>query len=84
MPNINLKKKFDTLKLKFGDNFESMKESFFSEINLFKMKILQPNANVSELFDSSEIKQLQDEIIFLREELKNKNNTIKYVLDQLS
>ena len=61
-----------------------MKESFFSEINLFKMKILQPNANVSELVDSSEIKQLQDEIIFLREELKNKNNTIKYVLDQLS
>ena len=48
------------------------------------MKILQPNANVSESVDSSEIKQLQDEIIFLREELKNKNNTIKYVLDQLS
>ena len=50
------------------------------------MEILQPNTNVSESIDSSErlIKQLQDEIIFLREELWKKNNTIKCVLDQLS
>ena len=50
------------------------------------MKILQPNTNVSESIDSSKklIKQLQNEIILLREELRNKNNTIKHVLDQLS
>ena len=48
--------------------------------------MLQPKTNVSESIDSSErlIKELQDEIIFLREELRNKNNTIKCVLDQLS
>ena len=48
--------------------------------------MLQPNTNVSESIDSLErlIKRLQDEIIFLREELRNKNNTIKCGLDQLS
>ena len=56
------------------------------EINSFKMDMLQPNTNVSELIDSSErlLKPVQDEFIFLRDELKNKNNTIKCVLDQLS
>ena len=71
---------------KFINDFESMKELFLLEINSFKMEMLQPNTNVSESIDSSErpIKQLQDEIKFLREELTNKNNTIKCVLDQLS
>ena len=71
---------------KFIYDFESMKELFLLEINSFKMEMLQPNTNVSESIDSSErpIKQLQDEIKFLREELTNKNNTIKCVLDQLS
>ena len=72
--------------MKFIDDFESMKESFFSEINSLKMEMLQPNTKISESTDSAErlIKQLQDEIIFLREELRNKNITIKCVLDQLS
>ena len=50
------------------------------------MEMSQSNANVSESVDSSEklIKQLQNEIILLREELRNTNNTIKHVLDQLS
>ena len=50
------------------------------------MDILQLNTNVSESIDSSErlLKPVQDEVIFLRDELKNKNNTIKCVLDQLS
>ena len=50
------------------------------------MKMLQPNTNVSESIDLSErlIKQFQDEIIFFRQELRNKDNTIKCVLDQLS
>ena len=53
--------------MKFIDDVENMKESFFSEINSFKMEMWQPNTNVSESTDSSErlIKQLQDEIIFL-------------------
>ena len=81
---ISLKKKFNPLKTKFIDDFESVKESFFSEINSFKMEMMQPNTDISESIDSSErlIKQLEDEIIFAREELTNKNNKIKYVLDQ--
>ena len=85
-PKISLKEKFESLKMKFINDFESMKELYSLEINSFKMEMLQPNTNVSEPIDSSErlIKQLQDEIIFLKEELTNKNNTIKCVLDQLS
>ena len=62
------------------------KNHYFSEINSFKMEMLQPNTNASESIHSSEkiIKQLQNEIIFLREEWRNKNNIIKCVLDQLS
>ena len=58
----------------------------FLEINLFKMEFLQPNTNVLELIDSSErlIKQLQGVVMFLREESRNKINTIKCTLDQLS
>ena len=50
------------------------------------MEKLQPNTNVSESNDSSErpIKQLQYEIVFLRDKLKNKNNLIRCVLDHLS
>ena len=72
--------------MKFIKDFESSKVSFFSEIKSFKMEMLQKNSNVSESIVSSErlIKQLQDEIIFLRQELRNINNTIKWVLDQLS
>ena len=46
--------------------------------------MMHPNTDISESIDSSErlIKQLEDEIIFAREELTNKNNKIKYVLDQ--
>ena len=45
--------------------------------------MLQPITTVSESTDSSQrlIKQLQDELILLREELRNKNNTIKCLLD---
>ena len=50
------------------------------------MEFLQPNNNVSKSINSSEmlIKNLQNEIMFLKEELMNKNNTIKCILDQLS
>ena len=60
--------------MKFINNFESMKELFFSEINLFKVEMLQPNTNASESTNQFEMlsKQLQDEIIFLRDELTNK------------
>ena len=45
---ISLKEKFDTSKMKFIDDFESMKKTFFLEISLLKAEMLQPNANVSD------------------------------------
>ena len=79
-PKISLKEKFDSLKVKFIDDFESIKDLFF--FFFLGNKFIQ-NGNVPGYIERL-IKQLQDEVIFFREELRNKNDTIKCVLDQLS
>ena len=62
-----------------------LKSHFFGN-KFIKIGMLQPNTNVSETIDSSEslIKQLRYEIIFLRVKLRDKNNSVKCVLGQLS
>ena len=79
-PKISLKEKFDSLKVKFIDDFESIKDLF---IYFFLGNKFIQNGNVPGYIERL-IKQLQDEVIFFREELRNKNDTIKCVLDQLS
>ena len=79
-PKISLKEKFDSLKVKFIDDFESIKDLF---IFFFLGNKFIQNGNVPGYIERL-IKQLQDEVIFFREELRNKNDTIKCVLDQLS
>ena len=41
MSKVSLKEKFDTLKMKFIEDFENKKD-------WFKMEVFQPNTNVSE------------------------------------
>ena len=57
---------------------------FFSELNRFKEELLESNI-VDRPQDTSErlVKQLQDHTEFLREELRNKNNMINCLLEQL-
>ena len=83
---ISLKEKFDSLKIKFINDHKSMKESLFFGNKFIQNGNVAAKSNASESIDSSEkiIKQLQNEIIFLGEEWRNKNNIIKCVLDQLS
>ena len=67
------------------DDFDRLKQTFLSEVNSFKDELLKSNI-VDRPQDMSErlVKQLQDHTEFLREELRNKNNMINYLLEQLS
>ena len=76
--NINL------FKSGFVDDFDRLKQAFCSEVNRFKGELLESNV-VDRPQDISEklVKQLQDHREFLRKELRNKNNMIKCLLEQL-
>ena len=66
-------------------DFDRLKQTFLSEVDSFKEELLKSNI-VDRPQDMSErlVKQLQDHTEFLREELRNKNNMINYLLEQLS
>ena len=65
--------------------FIDFNRHFFSEVNRFKEELLESNI-VDRPQDMSErlVKQLQDHTEFLMEELRNKNNMINCLLEQLS
>ena len=68
------------------EEFDVLKSSFFAEVNSFTNKHLlnsYPN-DVSINNSERSKKQLQDNINFLREQLKNKDEIIKLLLQQLS
>ena len=67
------------------EEFDALKSSFFVGVNSFKNKHL--NSYLNDIFiNNSErlIKQLQDNINFLREQLKNKDEIVNSLLQQLS
>ena len=83
--NINFVKKFNLFKSGIMDDFDRLKQAFFSEANRFKEELLESNIvdrpqGISERLN----KQLQNHTEFLREELRNKNNMINCLLEQLS
>ena len=60
------------------EEFDALKSSFFAEVNLFKKKHLNSYSNDVSINNSEcLIKQLQDSINFVREQLKNKDEIIK-------
>ena len=62
-----------------------LKSSFFAEVNSFKNKYLNSYSNDVSINNSGcFIKQLQDNINFLRQQLKNKHKMINSLLQQLS
>ena len=59
------------------EEFDVLKSSFFTEVNSFKNKHL--NSYLKDVYTNNSerlIKQLQDNINFLREQLKNKDDII--------
>ena len=79
--NINFVKNFHLFKSGILDDFDWLKQAFFSEVNRIKEELLKSNA-----VDSLEelVKQLEDHTEFLREELRNKNNIINCLSEHLS
>ena len=64
-------------KISITDEFDELKSSFFAEVNSFKNKYLNSYSNDVSINGSERlIKQLQDNINFLRQELKNKDEMI--------
>ena len=63
------------------DEFDALKSSFFAEINSFQNKYLNSYSNDVSINNSERlIKQLQDNVNFLRQQLKNKDEMIKSLL----
>ena len=75
---------FDLFKSGIVDDLDRLKQAFFSKVNLFKEELLESNV-ADRPQDKSErlVKQLQDHTEVLREELRNKNNNINCLLEQL-
>ena len=74
--NVNFVKKFNLFKTSFVDNFDRLKQTFF----LLESNVVDRPQGMSERL----VKQLQDHTEFLREGLRNENNMINCLLEQLS
>ena len=67
------------------DEFDALKSSFFAEVNSLKNKYLNSFSNDVSINNAERlIKQLQDNIDFLRQQLKNKDELINLLPQQLS
>ena len=78
-------KKSNLFKSGIVDDFDGLKQAIFSEVNRFKKELLESNVvDRPQVISERLVKQLQDHTEFLREELRNKNNMINCLLEQLS
>ena len=67
------------------DEFDALKSSFFAEVNSLKNKYLNSFSDDVSINNAERlIKQLQDNIDFLRQQLKNKDEMINLLPQQLS
>ena len=67
------------------DEFDALKSSFFAEVNSLKNKYLNSFSNDVSINNAERlIKQLQDNIDFLRQQLKYKDEMINLLPQQLS
>ena len=82
---INVNEELSKFKDSVIEEFDALKSSFLAEVDSFKKRHLI-SCNNDVLVENSErlIKQLQDDITFLREQLKNKDEVIHSLLPQLA
>ena len=65
--------------------FESLKKSFLKEVIIFKNELLQSSiAKTPENHSERLIGHLESQILFLQRELKEKNELVNSLLDQIS
>ena len=82
------------VKLQFFGEFRNMKSSFLTEVKSLKIEFLQPcvkhspseQVNVNSTNEISEmfIKQLEKQILFVRQQLTNKDKILNSLIIQLS
>ena len=73
------------LKSVITDEFESLKKSFLKEVIIFKNELLQSSiAKTPENHSERLIGHLESQILFLQRELKEKNQLVNSLLDQIS
>ena len=82
---INVNEGLSKFKDSVIEEFDALKSSFLAEVDSFKKRHLISCGN-DVLDDNSEglIKQLQEDITFLREQLKNKDEVIHSLLQQVA
>ena len=83
--HLNVENRFKKLKSDITDEFESLKKSFLKEVIIFKNELLQSSiAKTLENHSERLIGHLESQILFLQRELKEKNQLVNSLLDQIS
>ena len=82
---FNVENCFKNVKSVITDEFESLKKSFLKEVIIFKNELLQSSiAKTPENHSERLIGHLESQILFLQRELKEKNQLVNSLLDQIS
>ena len=82
---LNVENCFTNLKSVITDEFESLKKSFLQEVITFKNELLQTSlAKTPENHSERLIGHLESQILFLQRELKEKDQLVNSLLDQIS
>ena len=83
--HFNVENCFKNLKSVITDEFESLKKSFLKEVIIFKNELLQSSiAKTPENHSERLIGHLESQILFLQRELKEKDQLVNSLLDQIS
>ena len=83
---INVNEELSKFKDSVVEEFDALKSSFLAEVHSFKKRHLISCGNdvLAENVSERLIKQLQEDITFLREQLKNKDEVIHSLLQQVA
>ena len=83
----NMKEEFYKFKEDFMEEFKELKTTFFAEVNSFKNQILTSHEilqSTSQNSETTEMIRLREDILFLKEQIRNKDKVIDSLLCQLS
>ena len=83
----NMKEEFYIFKEGFMEEFKELKTTLFAEVNSFKIQLLTSHEILQSIFQNSEATEmirLREDILFLKEQIRNKDKVIDSLLCQLS
>ena len=82
---LNVNEELSKFKVSVIDEFDALKSYFLAEVDSFKKRhLIYCGNDVLAVNSERLIKQLQEDITFLREQLKNKDEVIDSLLQQLA